>query len=573
VSRVWRRLVLSFAVLALAVPAVAYAHAYLVRTVPSASGTVNTPPKQVALTYDEAVEPKFAIVSVTDAAGRQITSGPPHRSPADPDTIVVPLKHTAEGWYLVVWRVISVDGHPVRGAFTFAVGPNAGPPPQFPIPNLSETAATPDLIGARTAVFLFTMGAIGLFVLRMGIARPVIRRVAGTNLRAVSVAFFVSAAVALIAIPIYVVLATAQFTLRHWYDLAGIVPVLRASAFGRGYIDLELCFALFVAAASVALWVDRPDRPTRSIAELLATIGALAAAAAALIIPGAAGHAAQTSPRGLSLALDWLHLAAGAVWLGGLAGLLVLWRFLPAARRVAGLVIAVPRFSNVALVSVLVLLGSGIWATVNHMPTLAALWQTSYGKTIIVKIGLLTAAVALAAVNLARTKPRLAAARAEVSRSAARLLRRLVGGELILIAGAVLAAAILSSLAPPPKALALESKAVARVGPGPVAKVVHQGRYALQLLVQPNRAAVQNDFAVKITKDGKPLRHADVTLGFAMLDMEMGNQEFRLAEVQPGIYSHSAPALVMVGHWGLELQVTPSGGQPFTTLIIDHATG
>ena len=53
-----------------------------------------------------------------------------HRSPANPDTLVVPLRpHLPEGWYLVYWRAISVDGHPVQGAFTFAVGPNPGPHP------------------------------------------------------------------------------------------------------------------------------------------------------------------------------------------------------------------------------------------------------------------------------------------------------------------------------------------------------------------------------------------------------------------------------------------------------------
>ena len=52
-----------------ALPAAAWAHAALLRTVPVASATVNAPPKQVALTYSEAVEPRFAIVSVTDATG------------------------------------------------------------------------------------------------------------------------------------------------------------------------------------------------------------------------------------------------------------------------------------------------------------------------------------------------------------------------------------------------------------------------------------------------------------------------------------------------------------------------
>ncbi len=106
----------------------------------------NTPPKELQLTFSEAVEPRFAIVSVTDAAAHQETTGPPRRSPANPDTLLVPLKHLREGWYLVYWRAISVDGHPVRGAFTFAVGPNPGPAPQFVIPSISETAATPQLL-------------------------------------------------------------------------------------------------------------------------------------------------------------------------------------------------------------------------------------------------------------------------------------------------------------------------------------------------------------------------------------------------------------------------------------------
>ncbi len=184
--RGWSVALYATTVVALAIPASAAAHAYLVRTVPSASGVVNTPPAQVSLTYDEAVEPRFAIISVTDASGRQVTSGSPHRSPSDPDTLVVPLKHVSEGWYLVYWRVISVDGHPVRGAFTFAVGPNQGPQPQFVIPSIAESAATPRLVTARAITFLGFMCAIGLFVLRIGIARPLVRRVEGTSLSSAS---------------------------------------------------------------------------------------------------------------------------------------------------------------------------------------------------------------------------------------------------------------------------------------------------------------------------------------------------------------------------------------------------
>src|SRR4029077_13580765 len=94
------------------------------------------------------------------ASGKQLVDGPPERAADDPNTLVVPSEHVPEGWYLVYWRVISVDGHPVRGAFTFQVGPNPGPAPQFPVPSISETAATPGLVGARSAVFIAAMEAL-----------------------------------------------------------------------------------------------------------------------------------------------------------------------------------------------------------------------------------------------------------------------------------------------------------------------------------------------------------------------------------------------------------------------------
>jgi len=559
-----------------ALPAAAWAHAALLRTVPLPSGTVDTPPKQLLLTYSEAVEPRFAIVSVTDADAHQETAGAPRRSPGNVDTLVVPLKKLSQGWYLVWWRVISADGHPVRGAFTFAVGPNAGPAPQFVIPSISETAVTTRLLVSRWIAFLSVMAAIGLFVLRIGIARPLVRRVSGTRLRAVSVAFAVASAVALAATPVYALLATAQFALRSVWDVGALVPLIRASSFGRGYVDLELTFALFVLAGLVALWVDRPEREQRSIAELLALAGALVAAGAVLLVPGLAGHAAQTSPRAWALLFDWSHLSAGSIWVGGLIGLIVLWASLPAARRIAGLVVCVPRFSKVAFVSVNVLIASGVAAAVLHLPTLASLWQTSYGKTILVKVALLLAAMLLATVNLLWARPRLQASAGDhpdIGPATAALLRRLVGSEIVIVASIVFAAVVLSSLPPPAEALAQLGAAAAHVGPGPVTGTVERNGYTLRFHVTPNRAAQENDFALSIKRDGRPVTGAGVTARFAMLEMEMGQQAYELKESAPGEYSRAAPALVMVGHWAITFEVEPPGAQPFDVLLVDRANG
>jgi copper transport protein len=560
---------------ALAFPALASAHAVLLRTSPSASGTVNIPPARVALTYSEAVEPRFAIVSVTNAAGTSQSSGSPQRSATDPDTLEVPLQRLSEGWYLVYWRVISVDGHPVRGAFTFAVGPNPGPAPQFVIPSLSETAATPKLLIARWATFLSLMAAIGLFVMRMLVGRPVLRRVPGTSLAPVSLGFGIALAVALVATPIYLELSTAEFARRSFFDFGNVVPLIRDSSFGRSYVDLEIILALIAIAGFIAITVDRPERPQRSVAELLALDGALVAAAAALLVPGLAGHAAQTSPRGIALALDWVHLAGASLWIGGLIGLLIVWATLASGQRLPGLQVVVPRFSRVALVSVLLVLASGVWAVILHLPTLASLWQTSYGTALIVKVAILSGALLLGATNNQRTVPRLAKADEAPVRAegASKLLRSLVSMEVVIVVTVIFVAGILSSLAPPSKALASIGKESVRVGPGPVTSVVNRQGYRLEFHVTPNRAAVPNGFTLRITKNGAPVRHAVVTTTFTMLDMEMGQQGYRLQETSPGEYTRSAPALVMVGHWGLTFDIAPPGGPRLAVQLVDRANG
>ena len=437
------------------------------------------------------------------------------------------------------------------------------------MPSLSETATTTRLLIARWVVFLSLLSALGLFVLRAIVARPVVRAVRGCSLRPLTIAFGAAVAVALVAIPLYVLLATAQFTLRSVWDLADIVPAARSSGFGRDFLDLELVLALFAVAAAAALAVDRPERERRSVVELLALPAALAAGAATLLLPALAGHAGQKSPRGLSLPLDVAHLGAVGIWLGGLIGLTVFWLSVGREGRAAALALVVPRFSAVAFCSVLLLIGTGIGQSLLELPTLASLWQTSYGQALLWKLGLLSAALLLAGVNLARSKPRLQARDA----AAPLLLRRLVQGEIVFVASALFAAAVLSSLAPPSSALARVQDIAARVGPGPVTTVIAKAPYRVRVQVTPNRAAVQNAFSVSLTRGGAPVRGAEVITRFEMLDMEMGEQSYRFRELRPGVFSKSAPALVMVGHWALQFEVTPPGGKPFVVTLLDKASG
>jgi copper transport protein len=253
----------------------------------------------------------------------------------------------------------------------------------------------------------------------------------------------------------------------------------------------------------------------------------------------------------------------------------VLWFALPSSVRVPALAVAVARFSAVAFVSVLGVAAGGIGEAVDHLPVLDALWRTSYGKAILVKTGVFGFALVLASGNLLRSRPGLIASDREPEhrQGASRLLHRLASGEAVLVGGIIFAAAVLSSLAPPPPAYALQDRALAKVGPGTVSRTVTRAGYKLELVVTPNRAAAPDVFTLRVTRNGQPVTNASATLTFAMTTMEMPNEEYQLTEIHPGVYRRAAPALVMVGVWGLTFHVAPRTGPPLSVLILDEANG
>src|SRR4029078_3758589 len=88
-------------------------------------------------------------------------------------------------------------------------------------------------------------------------------------------------------------LVTAASFARGWVlDVNQIVPLIRSSALGRALVDLEIVTALFGLAAAIAIGIDR-GTGARSVAALLAMVGAVLAGGAMLAVPGLAGHAAR----------------------------------------------------------------------------------------------------------------------------------------------------------------------------------------------------------------------------------------------------------------------------------------
>ena len=170
---------------------------------------------------------------------------------------------------------------------------------------------------------------------------------------------------------------------------------------------------------------------------------ALAPAALLLLTPSLSGHASVSGA--IALVADVAHVTAAAVWVGGLAALVLalLWA---GAERWELAVTAVPRFSGLAVVAVSWLIASGTVSGYLQVRALRGLWETTYGQLLLVKIALVLPLLALGLYNNRRAVPRL---RERLATAAERTrFLRTAAAELALMVAIVSVTAVLVSEPP-----------------------------------------------------------------------------------------------------------------------------
>ena len=112
-------LLLAGALLGAAAPALA--HALLRHAVPAVGGTVRAAPRDVTLTFSEAVEPGLSRIVVRDAAGAEVDAGTAPTEAGVATRLTVGLKPIGPGRYTVEWHATSVDTHKTDGRYSFTV--------------------------------------------------------------------------------------------------------------------------------------------------------------------------------------------------------------------------------------------------------------------------------------------------------------------------------------------------------------------------------------------------------------------------------------------------------------------
>ncbi|MEV4464888.1 copper resistance protein CopC [Micromonospora echinofusca] len=452
----------------------ASAHAVLVSSSPIASAVVSNAPAEVVLTFSESVRKVPGKIRVIAPDGSRADRGEPT---FEGTVVTVPVDPAgARGTYLVSYRVISADSHPVSGAYTYSVGAPSTPP----VDSGDDSRADP-VVGNAVKVAKYA-GYVGLLLLvgstlvlaalwprRLPRRGPARLAWAGLGLLAVS-----TVANLLLQVPYTAGGSVLDVTGQGLSDVLG-------SAFGAAHLVRLglLAAAAFLLRPLMAGPVERSD---------LVILGVLGAAA--LVTWPLAGHPAASPAPAVSVVVDAVHLGGMAVWLGGLV-LLAVFLLPRADERELGAIL--PIWSRWAALAVSALLLAGTVQALIEVATPRALVDTFYGRLVLGKIGLFVLVIAVAAYSRQLVRRRTAAGRPTS-------MRRAVWAELAITAVVLGLSAVLVQTTPARTAGA----DVAGSTPRYFSTTLSSPNYSLQVELDPAERGNNTVHFYAYTKDNRP---------------------------------------------------------------------
>lgn len=167
--------------LGLASAPAASAHDQLVSSTPATGERMSVAPSSVALKFTEPLLTLGHEIRVVDAASRNWVEGD---AVLARETLTQPLAAgLPEGEYQVRWRMVSSDGHPINGSYSFLVGPGAqagsipapgsvtGPVTSTVPDNAAAAATAPVLPGWLIAAGIGSAAGLGLHLAYLAVQR------------------------------------------------------------------------------------------------------------------------------------------------------------------------------------------------------------------------------------------------------------------------------------------------------------------------------------------------------------------------------------------------------------------
>ncbi|HUA73881.1 MAG TPA: CopD family protein [Solirubrobacteraceae bacterium] len=584
----------------------AAAHAELLGTVPESGATVGAAPREVIFKFNQDVGGTAGAVRVYDAQGAEVDDLEVGHPGGNQHWMGVGLKRgLPDGTYTATYRVISADTHIVYGGLVFNVGrPSASSTVTVAglIGRSESGRVTKVAFGLVRALNYLTLALMAgglaflLFVWPRSLFAPgagpgdagdaaagdaedagaggserrwarAARAAAARLEKLLVLAVALGASVSALGVLLQ---GASAAGVSLWSSLKGsVVQDTLESRFGwvwaaRAAVWLVLGAILLISRGhwrGLTRTHGDPAGPSdpagaaparngrrRGVA---ATVCALALGSAYLLLtPALAGHASVESPRGVFFPADVIHVAAGSIWVGGIACLLFV---LPAAtRRLQGeertrlLLATLARFSPLALGSVIAIAVTGTVQAYIDVRSLHSLLHTTYGVLILAKTALLLLLIVLGWINRARVIPALerVLAAASTPGETGRLARRTMRGELALMVGVFGVTAALISYSPP---IDTEN--------GPFSTDTTIGPAELEMTVDPARMGPNTIHLYLIdAKSGAQFTATkELTVTASLPAKGIGPLKLHATLAGPGHYVLNSAVLSPAGSWQLEV--------------------
>lgn len=356
----------------------ALAHATVVSTDPADGTRLQAAPAQVTLTFSEKVGLDVGYLRVVDNRGRRVDDGTASHPGGKGDMATVKLKSgLGDGGYIISYRVLSADSHPITGAVAFTVGNG---------PLVTANGAVSDSSGADPTVnTLFTITRWTSFaglVLLGGIVFLTLAWPAGRADRRARRIIWTGWAIATGSTAAGLLLQGSYASGRTITSVfsSDLLSATLGSTYGR------MQSIRLIALGGLAVLLVRLLRAENPLPEQVRARDEDLAAILGLVVLAtyaASGHAVAGIQPTVAVLSDIAHLAAMSTWVGGLV--LLVSCLLP-ARRADDLASALPKFSRLAFGSVAVLAATGVYQAWREVGTFPALLGTGYGKLLSLKI-------------------------------------------------------------------------------------------------------------------------------------------------------------------------------------------
>ncbi len=428
--------------LALVLPGTSEAHAILLRSDPAKDAVLSVAPDQVRLWFSEALNPAFSTTAVVNEANQRVDRRDAFVSPNDATEMDVSLRpNLTPGVYVVVWRTDSADdGHVLTGSFLFTLAR-----PDGTVPTLSGgTVLGQNALGGSNAtgqdsgqldglalfnllmITLVELGAVfwvgaqfwPIFVLLPSAEDH--EELSASNQQAQQrfERRFSLPTLLLLLLANFGVLLGQALTVTGGNVANAFAPTLLVSLVTNGRFGTFwiMRVIVIVLALRLSLYQLQLYRSRRSLPRLVNTVlpwANLLLGLALFIAMTMSSHASAVagSTGVLALVVDWLHLVAAALWVGGMlyivTSYLPILRSSPIAERARSLVTVLPYYSPWALVGVGIMAVTGPLSATIELSSWEQLFATAYGRTLVVKVLLVGALLLTSAVHVLLLRPRL----------------------------------------------------------------------------------------------------------------------------------------------------------------------